>query len=145
MAIGFQVAMDCADPRTLAEFWVAALDYHVPPPPGDFETWEDFLTANGVPPREQDRAYAIEDPDGVGPRLFFQKVPEDKVGKNRLHLDLRMAPPDLRGDARMAALESAADRLVTLGAARLERFEPGGIDSGWLVMADPEGNEFCLT
>jgi len=145
MAVGFQVAMDCADPRALADFWSAALHYHVPSPPGDFDTWPDFLAANGVPPEEMDDAFAIEDPDGVGPRVFFQRVPEPKAGKNRLHLDLRTAPPDLRGDDRMAALEAEADRLVALGAARLERFEPGGIESGWLVLADPEGNEFCVS
>lgn len=145
MAVGFQVAMDCADPRALAAFWAAALGYRVPSPPGDFESWQDFLTAAGVPAEELDRAFAIEDPDGVGPRVFFQKVPEEKVGKNRLHLDLRTAPSNLRGEDRMAVLESEAERLVGLGAARLERFEPGGIELGWLVMADPEGNEFCLS
>jgi hypothetical protein len=80
----------------------------------------------------------------VGPRLWFQKVPEDKVVKNRLHLDIRAAP-DLEGDERMAVLEADCERLVALGASRLQRVEPAPpMSSGFIVMADPEGNEFCL-
>lgn len=145
MAVKFQVAIDCADPAGLASFWATALDYVVPEPPGDFETWLEFLAANGVPEDQMNSASALEDPDGAGPRLYFQQVPEARAGKNRLHLDVRVAPPELLGDERMAVLEAAADRLVTLGAARGERFEPSGIESGWIVMADPEGNEFCLS
>ncbi|MBL8925231.1 MAG: VOC family protein, partial [Pseudonocardia sp.] len=87
---------------------------------------------------------AVEDPDGQGPRLFFQQVPEDKVAKNRVHLDVRAAP-GLDGDERMAALEAECDRLVALGATRIRRFAPEPpMSSGFIVMADPEGNEFCL-
>jgi hypothetical protein len=76
--------------------------------------------------------------------LFFQQVPEDKLTKNRIHLDIRAAP-GLQGDDRMAALEAECDRLVKLGATRLRRFEPEApISLGFIVMADPEGNEFCL-
>jgi len=71
-------------------------------------------------------------------------VPEGKVVKNRVHLDVRVAP-GLEGDARMAALEEDADRLVALGATREQRVDPdGGMESGFIVMQDPEGNEFCL-
>ena len=60
-----------------------------------------------------------------------------------MHLDVRAAP-GLQGDERMAALEAEAARLVGLGAARLQRFEPGGVGAGHIMMGDPEGNEFCL-
>jgi hypothetical protein len=71
-------------------------------------------------------------------------LPEDKVAKNRVHLDVRAAP-GLQGDARMAALEAECARLVALGAARRRRFEPDGqMSAGFIVMTDPEGNEFCL-
>ncbi|MBD5784905.1 hypothetical protein IF650_01810 [Cellulosimicrobium terreum] len=81
---------------------------------------------------------------GYVPRSFFQQVPEEKVAKNRVHLDVRTAS-DLRGDERMAALEARCEELVALGATRQQRFEPELPTSiGWIVMADPEGNEFCL-
>ncbi|MEW1848238.1 VOC family protein, partial [Nonomuraea angiospora] len=84
------------------------------------------------------------DPDGAGPRLFFQRVPEGKQAKNRVHLDVRAAP-GLEGEARMAALEAEAERLVSRGATRLQRHEPAPpLSGGFIVMADPEGNEFCL-
>ena len=85
----------------------------------------------------------IFSPDGAQ-RLLFQEVPEGKQVKNRVHLDVRAAP-GLVGDARMGALEAEAERLVALGATRLERHEPAPpMGAGHLVLADPEGNEFCL-
>ena len=81
---------------------------------------------------------------GAGPRLFFQRVPEGKTAKNRVHLDVRAAP-GLQGEERMTALEAECERLVALGASRVERHEPAPpMTAGHIVMADPEGNEFCL-
>jgi hypothetical protein len=69
---------------------------------------------------------------------------EDKVAKNRIHLDVRAAP-GLQGEERMAALEAECDRLTALGATRVRRFEPAPpMSFGFIVMTDPEGNEFCL-
>jgi Glyoxalase-like domain len=139
-----QVTFDCHDPNALAGFWNQALGYRYDSPPPGFETWEAALEHFGVAEEHRNDASASVDPDGTGPRLWFQKVPEDKVTKNRLHLDVRAAP-GLQGDERMAALEAECERLVTLGATRLERFEPDApLSSGYIVMADPEGNEFCL-
>jgi hypothetical protein len=140
-----QVTFDCADPGALATFWSVALGYQLQPPPPGFETWDAALDAWGVPPdRRNDRSAAVP-PDGHdGPRLFFQKVPEGKTAKNRVHLDVRAAP-GLEGAARMEQLEQVADQLVALGARRLTRFEPGQeMSGGFLVLEDPEGNEFCL-
>lgn len=148
----FQITFDCADPLALSCFWRDALGYVHPWPPGVDPTpegdplaaWDEFMEANGVPQERRDSASAVEDPGGVRPRLFFQRVPEGKQGKNRLHLDVQAAP-GLTGTARMDALEAEADRLVALGASRLQRHEPAPpMDAGFLVMADPEGNEFCL-
>jgi hypothetical protein len=87
---------------------------------------------------------ALEDPDGDGPRLFFQQVPDDKAAKNRVHVDVRVAP-GLLGEERMAALAIECGRLVTLGATRVRRYEPAPpMEAGFIVMTDPEGNEFCL-
>ncbi len=144
MARTVQVTFDCADPGRLAPFWAEVLGYVVQPPPEGFATWDDALDAFGVPPEHRNDRSAAVDPDGAGPRLFFQKVPEGKQVKNRVHLDVRSAP-GLEGEARMAALEQEADRLVALGATRLQRHDPAPpVDAGHIVMADPEGNEFCL-
>jgi hypothetical protein len=97
-----------------------------------------------VPPERRNDASAASDPEGSGPRLFFQKVPEGKSAKNRVHLDVRAAP-GLEGDERMAALEEECERLVALGAERVRRHEPAPpMSHGHIVMTDPEGNEFCL-
>jgi hypothetical protein len=143
MAREVQVTFDGADPAGLATFWAEVLGYVPDEPPPGFATWDEALDAWGVPPERRNSASAVHDPDGAGPRLFFQQVPEGKAAKNRVHLDVRAAP-GLEGEARMAALEAEAVRLVGLGAVRVERFEPGGISAGHLVMQDPEGNEFCL-
>ncbi|WCN84191.1 VOC family protein [Micromonospora sp. LH3U1] len=144
MARDVQITFDCSDPAALAAFWAEALGYQVQPPPGDFESWEQALEAMGVPPENRNDASAVVDPDGAGPRLFFQRVPERKQTKNRVHVDVRAAP-GLTGDERMAALEAEAERLASHGATRLGRHEPAPpLGAGHLVMADPEGNEFCL-
>ena len=127
-----QVTVDSADPRGLGAFWCAALGYVEQPPPPGFETWEDALDAFGVDRSDPNRAFAIVDPDGVGPRVFFLKVPEGKTAKNRVHLDVHV------GDER----EAKAAELESLGATVVGRFdEPEGT---WISMLDPEGNEFCL-
>jgi hypothetical protein len=140
-----QVTFDCADPGALAGFWREVLGYVEDPPPPGHASWEEALEAFGVPRDQWNSRSACSDPNGVGPRLFFQQVPEGKTAKNRVHLDVRTAS-DLRGEVRMAALEAEADRLVALGATRFARFEPDSSfgELGFIVMQDPEGNEFCL-
>jgi hypothetical protein len=140
-----QVTFDCADPAGLAAFWSVALGYQVQPPPPGFATWDAALDAWGVPPEHRNDRSAAVPPEGTdGPRLFFQKVPEGKSAKNRVHLDVRAAP-GLEGESRMRRLEEVCAQLVELGASQTRRFEPGQeMSAGFLVMADPEGNEFCL-
>ena len=144
MARDVQITFDCADPAGLAAFWAEALGYQVQDPPDGFESWEQALAAMGVPPENRNDASALVDPKGSGPRLFFQRVPEHKQAKNRVHLDVRAAP-QLKGDDRMAALEAEAERLGSHGATRLKRYEPAPpLEAGHIVMSDPEGNEFRL-
>ncbi len=143
MSLEVQVTFDCADPGALAEFWALALGYVVQPPPPPYSSWDEALDAWGVPPDKRNSRSAVVDPDGKGPRIFFQQVPESKVVKNRVHLDLRAAP-GLDGDARMDALEQLCGRLVAAGGTRLQRIEGNAMDAGIIVMADPEGNELCL-
>jgi len=135
---------DCADPDALAGFWCQALGYEYDAPPPGFSTWDDALDHFGVPAEQRNDVSAASDPGGAGPRLFFQKVPEGKTAKNRVHLDVRAAP-GLVGDERLDALERECARLTALGAARIRRHEPEPpLSSGFIVMQDPEGNEFCL-
>ena len=137
-----QVTFDCEDPWALSVFWNEALGYEHPAPPPGFDDWEAF--DDSLPEQLRNSASACVDPDGRGPRIFFQRVPEGKQVKNRLHLDVRAAP-GLEGDERMAALEKEGARLVALGATRVGRHEPDPpMSLGWVVMQDPEGNEFCL-
>ncbi|MEU5690951.1 VOC family protein [Actinosynnema sp. NPDC020468] len=152
MSRHIQVTFDAHDPRALSSFWRDALGYVHPGPPGvelaegedPLAAWDGFLARIGVPEAQWNTRSAIEDPDGHGPRVFFQQVPEGKVAKNRVHLDVRAAP-GLQGDERMAALEAECARLVALGATRVRRDEPAPpMGAGFLVMTDPEGNEFCL-
>ncbi|MBB4905852.1 VOC family protein [Actinophytocola algeriensis] len=144
MARDVQITFDSADPAALAAFWAEALGYRVQDPPKGFDSWDQALEAMGVPPERRNDASALVDPDGAGPRIFIQRVPEGKQAKNRVHLDLRAAP-GLEGDARMAALEAEAERLVAHGATRVERHEPAPpLGFGHIIMTDPEGNEFCL-
>ncbi len=143
MSTPFQVTFDANDPGALAEFWAAALGYVRQPPPPGFDTWEAFAMAEGVPEEEWDKLDAIIDPDGVLPRLLFQKVREGKTAKNRVHLDVHVGGGhDTELDERKRRIELEAARLVAAGATEIGRFdEPIG---WWVVMQDPEGNEFCL-
>lgn len=149
MARTIQLTFDAADVQALAMFWIDVLDYVVDPPPGGqigsvdetLAAWTRFLDENNVPEDQRHSQFAIIDPERRGPRLFFQQVPEPKSAKNRLHIDVRSAV-GLQGDEHMAALEREAERLVALGATRGESFD--GRLGSWIVMADPEGNEFCL-
>ena len=136
-----QVTFDCAEPERVARFWCEALGYVVPPPPEGFATWDDFDRV--LPPEQQGSAFACVDPSGVGPRLFFQRVPEGKVVKNRLHLDVRVGT-GLVGDERVTALEAECARLVALGAVRVRLLRADGVNESCLLMQDIEGNEFDL-
>jgi hypothetical protein len=137
-----QVTFDCAEPERVARFWCEVLGYVLPPPPAGSAAPEDADGA--LPPGHQGPAFAsCSDPSGVGPRLFFQRVPEGKVVKNRVHLDVRVGT-GLVGEERLAALEAECARLVPLGAVRGQLLVADGVNESCLLMQDIEGNEFCL-
>jgi catechol 2,3-dioxygenase-like lactoylglutathione lyase family enzyme len=137
----FQVTFDCADPERVARFWCEVLGYVVPPAPKGFDSWAEF--DRSLPSEQQGAAFACSDPDGVGPRLFFQRVPEGKVVKNRVHLDVRVGT-GMVGQERLAALEAECARLLPLGATRVRLLVADEDNESCLVMQDVEGNEFCL-
>jgi hypothetical protein len=143
MAIKLQVVFDAADPPKLAAFWGEAIGYVEEDPPDGFESWEAWAVANDLPREDWDRYASRVDPDGAGPRLFFQRVPEPKTAKNRVHLDLdvsggRGTPPE----DRRRRVADAVERAVTAGATRVKACDEAG--QHWVVLQDPEGNEFCL-
>ncbi|UNO40539.1 VOC family protein [Streptomyces sp. MST-110588] len=136
----FQVTFDCAEPKRVARFWCDVLGYVIPPPPEGFATWEEY--DRSLSPEHQGAAACV-DPSGVGPRLFFQRVPEGKVVKNRVHLDVRVGT-GLVGEERLAALEAECARLVALGAVRVRLLPADDDYESCIWMEDVEGNEFCL-
>lgn len=145
MAIEFQVTFDAAHPPTVAAFWAEVLGYVAEAPPGGHDTWESWLTEVGVPEERWESVAILVDPDGVGPRIYIQQVPEAKAGKNRLHLDVRTrgntrATP---AEQRRERIDAEAERLTALGATTVELVEEHG--AAHVVLQDPEGNEFCLT
>ena len=123
-----QVTFDCASPERVARFWCEVLGYVVPP---------------GLEEENDDSWFACVDPDGVGPRLFFQRVPEGKLVKNRVHLDVRVGT-GLVGAVRQATLEAEGERLIALGATKVRLMVADEENESCLVMQDVEGNEFCL-
>lgn len=137
----FQVTFDCAEPERVARFWCEVLGYVLPSPPEGFATWDDFHST--LPPEQRGAFFACSDPSGVGPRLFFQRVPEGKVVKNRVHLDVRVGT-GLVGAERLAALEAECARLVLLGAVRGKLLLADEDNESCQLMQDVEGNEFCL-
>ena len=100
MYFKIQVVIDAAEPAKLAEFWALALDYVLEPPPNGFETWEDFGRSIGMPEEEFGDQAAVIDPADEGPRLYFQRVPERKIVRNRVHLDVRVAGREVEGEER---------------------------------------------
>ena len=115
MAVRIEIGIDTVMPETLAHFWAGALGYTV----GDMDRAGTYLDL--VPP------------DPGLPALYMQRVPEAKTVKNRLHLDILTAEA-----------EQTIARLIALGATRLGAAMSGSEGGWWQVMADPEGNEFCV-
>ena len=113
------ICIDCGDPWTLAHWWAPVVDYVVRPHSDDDLA---LLQADGFSGPEDDPSIATDPVDGVGPTIWFNRVPEPKRGKNRVHLDVF-------GDA---------PELIANGARLIDR------RPGWTVLADPEGNEFCV-
>ena len=138
-----QIVFDAAEPERLAEFWGLALGYVVEPPPEGFESWEEFAGSIGIPESEFGEVASRVDPAGEGPRLYFQRVPEGKTAKNRVHLDVSVADPrEVRGERRKRLMSEHVERLVQAGA-RIA-WETDEARGNSITLYDPEGNEFCV-
>ena len=136
-----QVTFDCAEPERVARFWCEVLGYVVPPAPAGFASWEEY--DRSLPLDRQGASFVCADPNGVGPRLFFQRVPEGRTVKNRVHLDVRVGT-GLVGAERLATLEAESKRLVALGATVVQVLLADEENESCIPMQDIEGNEFCL-
>ena len=134
------ITFDCADPRALSDFWADVFGYpHSEWPP----ELKAQLLASGLTEEDLAARGVAEDPTGEGPRFFFQKVPEGKTAKNRMHIDLRATPGHRPTDDELVAEK---DRIVALGAAVVVEYADnwGPVREHHFVMRDPEGNEFCI-
>jgi hypothetical protein len=138
-----QVVFDAAEPVELAAFWKLALDYDYEAPPAGYASWEDFARERGIPEEEFGDQASLIDPGGEGPRIYFQRVPEGKTAKNRVHLDIRVAGREVRGEERQRLVEEQVTRLTAAGAT--EAWRVADVRGRCVVMRDPEGNEFCVT
>ncbi|KAB8196308.1 VOC family protein [Nonomuraea phyllanthi] len=143
MAYDFQVVIDTSDPHSLADWWADALGWKVEPQDETFirhmiekghATDDDTTRHNGA--LVWKAGAAIRHPDGLerAPRVLFQLVPEPKTVKNRVHLDIRVGADHI---------ESVVERLAAKGATVLHRGRQG--PNWWVTIADPEGNELCIT
>ncbi|GAA0929852.1 VOC family protein [Kribbella koreensis] len=145
----WQLTIDANDPERLATFWQQALGWVSAPPgvsDGEPTWWAHYRGRLGGRDAFTDRLF---DPAGVGPALWFQQVPEAKAGKNRLHLDLYPTARDdsLSQERRIELIDAKAAELVALGATvkhRVRDDNPADPEY-YLVLQDPEGNEFCIS
>ena len=138
MAQRIDLTFDCADASAVATFWKLALGYIDEPAPAPFKNRGEWLASFGVPEEEWGKGAWLCDPAGLGPRLSLLPVPESKVAKNRLHIDVRVS-----GKGTDDEIWDRVTVLVdTLTAAGGQILEP--VPGHHVVMADPEGNEFCV-
>ncbi len=144
MAYDFQVTVDAGQPHILADWWADALGWEVEPTDAEFirrmisegyATEDDTITHNGALAWKDGAAIRHPGgPDSGRSRILFQLVPEPKTVKNRVHLDVRVGPENVKAEVA---------RLSARGATFLHRGQQG--PHGWVTMTDPEGNEFCVS
>jgi hypothetical protein len=143
----WQLTIDAKDPVALARFWAQALGYQPVPPTEPDTTWHaHYRSRLGTDDAFDDRLF---DPAGLQPPIWFQQVAESKAGKNRLHLDLYPTGRDnaLPLERRIEVVEAKVAEVVGMGASvqRRTRYDDPDDPVFYVVMHDPEGNEFCIS
>jgi hypothetical protein len=145
MTAAFQLVIDCAEPDRLARFRAVALGYVLQPPSAGFASWDEYWRSRGWP--EEDCGLGedcVVDPDGHGPRIWFQVVPEPKTIKNRLHIDVPAGGERVPFEVRRKRVGAHARRLADLGATMVAVSSEQGTGRYAIAMRDPEGNEFDI-
>jgi hypothetical protein len=146
VGIPLQITFDAHDPERQVAFWAVALDYEPEPPPEGFATWRAWYVSVGIAEEELgdgDCGDRLRDPEGKGPKIWFQPVPEAKTVKNRLHLDVMVAGRGTPFEERSTKVLAKVEQLESAGATRL--YELSGTGEHFaVVLQDPEGNEFCV-
>ena len=145
MSYSVQIVIACDDPALLTEFWAGALGYVAQPPPDGFETWDQFADSVGIPEENRNDISAAIDPEGVGPRILFERY-DGGTPNQRVHLDLNSVGGEgveLTDDERRVRLSEERTRLEALGAI-FKRDATGMAGEIWIEMFDPEGNWFCV-
>lgn len=145
----WQLTIDCNEPSRLVSFWANVLGYVIQDAPAGFATWNEWYLSVGVSEDELDLdgdgSDRIVDPHGRGPRIWFQKVPEAKAGKNRLHLDVYVGGgPDTPVETRRSRVDARVAELVDIGATVDHVTDEAEHGRYFVVLLDPEGNELCL-
>jgi len=143
MAHSLQVVFACNDPARLAEFWADAMGYILQPPPEGFGSWEAFADEMNIPKDRRNDISAAVDPDGMGPRLLFERY-DGGAPNQRVHIDVNVIGRDsMTDDERRERLASERSRLEALGAT-YKREATGMAGEIWIELYDPEGNWFCV-
>ena len=145
MAHSVQIVIACDDPARLTEFWSGTLGYILQPPPDGFDDWDAFADAVGIPQEARNDISAAVDPEGVGPRLLFERW-DGGSPNQRVHVDVNAVGGhgvELTDDERRVRLGEERTRLEALGAT-FKREATGMAGEIWIEMYDPEGNWFCV-
>ena len=144
MAHSMQIVIACDDPSRLAQFWAEALGYVEQPPPPGFDSWTAFADEVGIPEEKRNDIAAAVDPDGVGPRLLFERY-DGGPANQRVHVDINVmgGKVEMTDDERQQRLGVESARLEALGAT-FKRHATGMAGEIWIEMFDPEGNWFCV-
>jgi hypothetical protein len=137
---GLQIVFAAKDPRRVAEFWRAALGYQSEPPPEGFETWDDFLRANNLPPDTGDDIDSGIDPTGVGPRILVER--DEPHPRGAVHLDINASTRGMSLAEKRSRVDATVERLESIGATKGRVVDREG--EYWVEMTDPEGNWFCV-
>jgi hypothetical protein len=135
-----QIVFAAKDPKRVAAFWRAALDFVEESPPPPFETWDAFLKANNLPPDTGNDIDSALDPDGVLPRILVER--DEPHPRGAVHLDVNVNTRDTPVDERRANVDAAVERLKGFGATQGRVVDRDG--QYFFEMTDPEGNWFCV-
>jgi hypothetical protein len=139
MATRIQVVFAAKNPERLAAFWRTALNYGPEPPPPGYETWEAFAEANGIDLKAGSDIDSAIDPEGVGPRLLFERDTPHASGV--VHLDVNAAAGKSVAE-RKQIVDAEVERLLAAGATKSKVVDRS--DHYWVELEDPEGNWFCV-